>query len=550
MNQMVFSGAGGRLVLTNGARLFTANGLNVSFLDVGSTIALYSNTVWSMRGTNTNPGNSISGISNRFLITDGAIVTNTFGVGNVLVVNGNHNTIEIVNGGKVYWQNGGILFGQFATRNNRILVGGSGAPAYMQSLSGMQIPQNGGSVTDYAIIVSNGVWDVGLVLLGRSASTGNYISVLAGGVVNFSGNSLSIADTGAGISNYLEVTGGLVTNVSQISVNSNNSMYVNGGTIAAGANGTLLTGAGNAYVRAGGATIDTVAFSVNSVLGLQEDAASMGGGLTKRGSGSLTLLVANTYSGNTRIHAGTLALASSGSIPDTPLISVEAGATFDAGTGFVLNGGQTLAGSGTVLAEVEVDGAISPGIAGIGTLTVSNTVIWNAGVAWPYDLGAASSSDRLSINGDFTMGAGGEGEFVFDLQNSAVAGVYTLVTWTASTTFDDGTEFSAINLSGGLTPSFTVNANELLLTLTGESDGGFSAGSTNTSITVVGGNVQFAFNIASGALYRVQASTNLLSEMDNGFTNITGQLTNLGTAPIIYTNISSDQLRLFRVRSP
>ena len=245
-----------------------------------------------------------------------------------------------------------------------------------------------------------------------------------------------------------------------------------------------------------------------------------------------------------------LALAAPGSISSSPLISVDAGATFDAGPGFTLGTGQTLAGEGTVTSEIEVDGAVSPGIGGIGTLTASNSVTWNAGVAWPFDVGAASASDRLSIDGDFTMGTGGEAEFEFDLQNSAVAGVYTLVTWTASTTFDDGTEFSAVNFPVELTPTFSVTANELLLTLTGEGGGDFSAGSTNASISLVSGQVTFGFNIVSGALYHVQASTNLLSVIDNGFTNITAQLTNAQAGTIIYTNTSSDPTRVFRINSP
>lgn len=547
VGQVLFNSAGASMILTNGASLFTSNGLSAGFPSSGNTIAMYSNTVWNLRGLS-NPGNSISGTSNRFLVADGAIVTNTFGVGNILAVNGSYCTIEIVNGGKMYLQNGNVLFGQFVSRENRILVGGGGAPAYLLTAPNLvQIPQNDSSVADYGIVVSNGLWDAGPVLLGRSTSTGNYIHVLAGGVVNFAGNNLSIADTGAGISNYVMVAdGGLVTNVSQIAVNSNNSVYVDGGTIAAGANGTLLAGAGKAYIQAGGATIDTVAFTTTSAMGLTEDPASTGGGLTKRGAGTLNLFAVNTYSGTTLVHAGTLALIAPGSVGNSPLISVAAGATLNAGTGFTLGVGQTLAGAGTVVSNIVVSGAVSPGVSGLGTLTASDRVTWNAGVAWPFELGAASASDRLAIQGSFTKGSGSG--FVFDLQNTGAAGVYTLVTWAVSTDFV-GADFAANNIPGGLTPAFSISGNELLLTLSG-GGGGFSAGSTNTSFALVSGRVTLGFNIASGALYQVQASTNLMAAVDNGFTNITERLTNTQAGTIIYTNTTTDSLRMFRIFSP
>lgn len=547
VGQVLFNSAGASMILTNGASLFTSNGLGAGFPSSGNTIAMYSNTVWNLRGLS-NPGNSISGTSNRFLVADGAIVTNTFGVGNILAVNGSYCTIEIVNGGKMYLQNGNVLFGQSVTRANRILVGGGGAPAYLLTAPNLvQIPQDGSSVADYGIIVSNGLWDAGPVLLGRSTSTGNYINVLAGGVVNFAGNNLSIADTGAGISNYMMVAGGgLVTNVSQIAVNSNNSVYVDGGTIAAGANGTLLTGAGKAYIQAGGATIDTVAFTTTSAMGLTEDPASTGGGLTKRGAGTLNLFAVNTYSGNTLVDAGTLALIVPGSIANSPLVSIGAGATFVAGSGFALGVGQTLAGEGTVVSNVVVNGAVSPGVGGIGTLTANGSITWNAGVAWPFQLGASSAGDRLAIQGSFTKGSGSG--FVFDLQNTGAAGVYTLVTWAVSTDFV-GADFAANNIPGGMTPAFSISGNELLLTLSG-GGGGFSAGSTNTSFALVSGRVTLGFNIASGALYHVQASTNLMAAVDNGFTNITERLTNTQAGTIIYTNTTMDSLRMFRIFSP
>jgi autotransporter-associated beta strand protein len=271
--------------------------------------------------------------------------------------------------------------------------------------------------------------------------------------------------------------------------------------------------------------------------------------LTKVGNGTQTLSGINTYNGTTTVSAGTLALVAPGSIGNSPLISVALGAIFDAGPGFTLGAVQTLAGEGAVLSSFIADGVVSPGIAGIGTLIASNDLTWNAGPSWPFELGAASASDRLTINGNLVQGSGADGEFVIDLLSTGVAGVYTLMTWSASTTFnEDGSALAVTNVPGGLTPTLTVGANALTLTLSGDS--GFSAGSTNASIALVSGQVTFGFNIASGALYHVQASTNLLGLIDNGFTNITDQLTNNGTATILYTNDSPERARMFRINSP
>lgn len=352
------------------------------------------------------------------------------------------------------------------------------------------------------------------------------------------------------------------------------------------------------------------------------------GGLTKNGAGTMEFTKANTYPGPTVISGGTLLMNGSHS---------------GSGISYTVTVAGALSGTGTISSAVSVDGVIAPGSGGIGKLTVGN-VKWAAGPAWPFELGAASSGDRLAINGGFTNN-GGSG-FAFDLQNTGVAGVYTLVTWTASTTFTN-TDFSANNVPAGLTPTFSMNANSLLLELTSGggspilgvspaaldfggvqvgsssslvfvvtnsgtavltgtaavgglpyavaggasysvaaggssnvtisftpslaqaypdavtflSDGGGStnalagygymiAGSTNASIALVGGQVAFGFNIASGALYHVQASTNLVDPVDNGFTNITGQLTNNGTATILFTNTSLESLQHFRVKSP
>jgi autotransporter-associated beta strand protein len=75
-------------------------------------------------------------------------------------------------------------------------------------------------------------------------------------------------------------------------------------------------------------------------------------GITKIGASAtrLTLSGANTYSGNTGIASGTLALGASGSIASSPNISLSNNAAFDVSTvsgGFSLGANQTLRGGGS-----------------------------------------------------------------------------------------------------------------------------------------------------------------------------------------------------------
>src|SRR5437867_4142881 len=104
--------------------------------------------------------------------------------------------------------------------------------------------------------------------------------------------------------------------------------------------------------------------------------------LAKLGSGTWILSGANIYRGSTTVREGTLALAATGSISNSPTIDVQAGATFDvsAQPGFKVLDSQTLKGNGTVLGAVNVaaNGTLSAG-ASVGALTVSGALTFASG---------------------------------------------------------------------------------------------------------------------------------------------------------------------------
>jgi len=75
-------------------------------------------------------------------------------------------------------------------------------------------------------------------------------------------------------------------------------------------------------------------------------------------------------------------------------------------------------------------------------------------------------------------------------------------------------------------------------------------GSTNTFITVSSGLIQFDFDIATGAVYRVETSTNLID--GTGWTNITDSLTNQTGPSLTFTDTNSVAYpaRNYRIVSP
>ncbi len=228
----------------------------------------------------------------------------------------------VVSGGKVRMTSGGYsdVMGSLLITNGTVDLSAS-----RELLNAF----NGAGTTTVA---GNGLLDVSTLRISQYAGSAsqNAVNVNTGGVIRL--NTFTI-DTGA---------------------NPKGMVNFNGGTLVAktGAVDFLGTGAAqwlsgiSAIILEGGAVIDTGANGISIKQPLISGAVS-DGGLTKRGSGTLSLLATNSFNGSTRLYAGTLNISRDqalGAVPATPVTNLlfMANSTLQSGGNHTVDRNRTL----------------------------------------------------------------------------------------------------------------------------------------------------------------------------------------------------------------
>ena len=321
-------------------------------------------------------------------------------------------------------------------------------------------------------------------LVGVAVTAGDVI--IDDGILSFEASS---SFTGSG--NITVNSGGALGQYRPASGSMTRPITLNGGSIlnlatsgTVGTNDAPITLTANSTLSASSAASYTLV--LNGII------AEQGGsfGLTQTGAGMFTLTAADTYSGDTVISNGTLALADSGSISSSAHIVVASGATLDASArtdGALVLANQTLSGNGTIAGKLQVasDSTVAPGSSSsIGMLTDSGNVELQRGANLTVKIQDAAAAagvgyDTLQASGNIAL-ATGPGDPItirlVSLDGTGTAG--------AVTNFDNTTNYTWTIVAGVPTnfdaSAFTVDTSAFANSL----------GSGKFFVTTDGGGIQ------------------------------------------------------------
>jgi fibronectin-binding autotransporter adhesin len=359
------------------------------------------------------------------LLSGGAIRDNAA----LLSVNATANATVTVSGGT--WTNTGSFYIGLEGPAVFTMTGGT-----VSSGNEIYIGRNG--VANGAATVSGGVLSAPNRLAIGYSSTGS-LTVADSGSVSAGTVQLAFNSAGTGT---LNLNGGTLS-TGQISENigtGGGHINLNGGTLRATASqADFISGfeAGDVQLLSGGAVLDTQTFAIGIAAGLQG-----AGGLTKQGTGTLTLSGANTFTGATTISAGTLVLTGGAALANSGAIVLDASdATLSVVTSETIGSLAGVAGSTVTLSS---GATLTTG--GNHASTTFSGIISGAGALTKTGAGTFTLSGVNTYTGPTTISAGTLSVATLDF-GGAASGLGASSNAAANLVLDGG----ALRYTGGFT---------------------------------------------------------------------------------------------------
>ncbi|CAJ2335300.1 hypothetical protein ZBPBA_02278 [Brucella abortus] len=431
----------------------------------------------------------------------------------------------VVNGGRWTVSGSAIVSGETTLNGGALVVTGPAALGVQAiTAQGGAIEASGDQVLDQSFVLKNnpyGASTSGLVVQGAdNLVLSGVLSDVGRLTKNGSGTLTLTADntyTGGGT----VFAGGVVSVDKEVRLGGGDLTF-NGGTLQV--TGTGWTSTSRAVsLQAGGGTFD-IEDAANNFAVTQGVAGA--GGLTKSGSGTLTLSGANSYTGATTVSAGTLVVANDNTGGGTTTVDVGAG--LQIGTGGVSG---SLAGdivnNGTLVVDRSNAFDLANVISGTGSLTKNGAGTLTLSGVNSYTGGTTVSAGTLAVRADNNLGdaSGGlaiNGGATLQLtDNLTTARGVTLGAGTATITIDGG---KTAQFSNKLTGSGTLavsGSGTLILSAANDYSG-------NTTIAS-GSTLQLGDGSTDGRLAGNVANAGTLTFHNKGGTTFAGEISGTGS---------------------
>jgi autotransporter-associated beta strand protein len=451
----------------------------------------------------------ISGAGNKTLTLQGS----TAGIGEIagaVVNNSATNLTSLTKNGNGTWILSGFntYTGTTTINAGTLQIGNGSSTGNLSASSAITnnatlVFNRSGTVTQ-GVDFANGISGTGNL---TQAGPGNLIINAANsytGVTTVSNGTLTLSGSGTLGTSTITITGGTLDLGGSSITNTFSS--ITGGTIS---NGTLTNNGGNYAFQNG--TVSTSLAGTN--------------GLTKTGSGTLTLNATNSYSGATTISAGNLSISSVSALTNT------SGVNLANATSLIYTGGSaaTLDRDISVTGTTGSTGTIRNDSAGLltlsGALTKNGTTLalqgGSGGITVSGSIGGSNANSDLDINnGVVTLTAVNTYNGPTTIKNGATLNANI----TGALPTANGRSDVSIDPNGSGGSTLALGASQSIASLSGAASSNVTLGSNTLTIGTTSGSTTYDGRITGGstsALVKDGASTQVLTGNNSGFTGTT-----------------------------